>query len=447
MIEQKNSVTKTKRLAALIVDDKPIDQESMEAAKQCLIDFLSCILAASNNETVSSLKKQLGLEKSKRVMFADENKPSERLALFNGYASHYLDLDDVQSNVRGHPSVVIYSALLSILKPEDKLIDLFKAFVIGVEVEGLLGKQLNPKHKLDGYHSTATLGVFGAAAAIAKFKKLSVSQTMKILSFAGDQSAGLGLESGTDNKPLHAGMAARNAVSSLQFVDSLLTTNMDIFNDVNGWNKTVINKNIDIEEIEESWLNAPQILNPGIWFKRHQFCSAAMSGYDAAVQAYQKGIRFEDVRNIFLHFRLDEDKVLRYKEPINGQQGKFSIEYIVWQVLTNGDVDDHVFDSKVSTKEFINQSKGKFLRKNDLVGGDSSKRIINLEVQTNDGHVETFLVTDPIGSPSKSPTLDETYEKLTYFCDDNNIKLDIDDLKNSFTKENCYWFLNTLNEI
>ena len=93
-------------------------------------------------------------------------------ALYYGFASHYLDFDDAQANLAGHFSTVLYSALLAVLEPNDTWHDFLRAYIIGAELEGIIGSLINPAHRTQGWHSTGTVGVIGAAAAIGALRGL-----------------------------------------------------------------------------------------------------------------------------------------------------------------------------------------------------------------------------------------------------------------------------------
>ncbi len=91
------------------------------------------------------------------------------------------------------------------------------AYHIGVEVECKIAEAINPRHYQHGFHATATCGVFAAAAAAAKLMGLSVEQTMRALSVAGSQSAGLRENFGTMMKPFHAGRSSESGVVAADF--------------------------------------------------------------------------------------------------------------------------------------------------------------------------------------------------------------------------------------
>ena len=413
MTEQKDLVNNTQRLAQLVVNSEfTYQSDELSVAKKCFVDYLASVYVSRSEPAVKRLFNTLK-GAGPAVLFGQNSTASiEHAALFNGFSAHYKDFDDVQANFRGHPSVVIYSALLALSDGTESTSRFFEAYIVGVEIAGQIGFQVNPTHKLSGYHTTATLGTIAAAASLAYFKNFSLNQTINILSFAATQAAGLSIEAGTDTKPIHAGLAAQRAVQSYQFVCSQLTTNQDVFNNQTGWIKTVVRQELDLGLIESTWLNPAQITTPGIWFKQHQFCSAAMSGYDAVKKGYLQGINIENIHQVIFHFKPDGDKVLRYKQPLNGQEGKFSIEYIAWQILTLGDVNDELFDNNVKTKQFQELSY-LFKRVNDLKNVSVDQREILVEFILKDKSVKKIYIDWPKGSPQQPLTLYDIYSKLS----------------------------------
>ena len=249
--------------------------ELFQIAQSALIDYLASLKLADREVAVQRLVEQLKIEGGDtEILSQSVTTTAERAALINGFQGHYLDYDDVQPNFRGHPSVTIFSALFAIAAPTDQIEDLLWAYIQGVEVAGQFGRLLNPHHAVSGWHSTATIGSIASASAISVFKRLSVENTVAILSVAASQTAGMLFQAGTDNKPLHAGLAARNAVTAYQIVQAGLTTSEDPFNNRNGWFKVIGDLEVNATNWRQTWLKPAQIQTPGLWFKQHQFCSA-----------------------------------------------------------------------------------------------------------------------------------------------------------------------------
>ena len=134
-------------------------------------------------------------------------------ALINGISSHVLDFDDTHLRTVIHPSGPVAPALLALA--ETRPVpgkDLLLAFVLGVEVECRIGNGVCPSHYDQGWHVTATAGVFGAAAAAGKLLHLSETQMVQALGIAATQAAGLREMFGTHCKPFHPGRAAQNGL-------------------------------------------------------------------------------------------------------------------------------------------------------------------------------------------------------------------------------------------
>src|SRR5439155_2962933 len=76
-----------------------------------------------------------------------------------------------------------------------------------------------------GWHATAALGVFGAAAAAAKLLGLSAERTANALAIAASMASGIKANFGTDCKPLHVGHAARCGTEAAFLAETGFTGN------------------------------------------------------------------------------------------------------------------------------------------------------------------------------------------------------------------------------
>lgn len=144
-----------------------------------------------------------------------EKVPAVHSALGNGVCGHALDMDDGYRYGGVHPSVGTVPAAIAAGEITDSGGKaLILGTVLGVEIINRLAKAMNPSHLSRGFHTTGTLGPFGAAVAAGKIYGLSEEKLTRALGLAGLQSAGLLeiLHDGAMTKPILPGKAAMAAI-------------------------------------------------------------------------------------------------------------------------------------------------------------------------------------------------------------------------------------------
>jgi len=422
-------------------------EDLLSVARIAFLDYLASLAPAESEQAVHDLACFIGTNQD-RTVNADGHEGNLTVkgtdkALYYGFASHYLDFDDAQANLAGHFSTVLYSALLAVLEPTDRWHDFLRAYIIGAELEGIIGSLINPAHRTQGWHSTGTVGVIGAAAAIGALRGLHGESLAQLLSLAATQSAGMFFQSGTDGKPLHAGLAARNGVWAYELLQhTSLQTSTKPFDPERGWFKTIGNITVTSNDIASRWLAPGQLIDPGLWMKVHPYCSAAICGaeaaetvahriytsssyvskhYNVSPDAEEQGKRrlcatlvsslWDDIDRVTVHFPPGADAALRYTAPSTGREGQFSIEYIVYQVLAYGAVQDELF--KIDTiDQSVRDYMSRIERVYDLPKVSQTERITKVTVTLKNGDTFTETVNNPKGSPNNPLTLEDIRIKL-----------------------------------
>ena len=422
-------------------------EDLLLVARIAFLDYLASLAPAESEQAVHDLACFIGTNQD-RTVNADGHEGNLTVkgtdkALYYGFASHYLDFDDAQANLAGHFSTVLYSALLAVLEPTDRWHDFLRAYIIGAELEGIIGSLINPAHRTQGWHSTGTVGVIGAAAAIGALRGLHGESLAQLLSLAATQSAGMFFQSGTDGKPLHAGLAARNGVWAYELLQhTSLQTSTKPFDPERGWFKTIGNITVTSNDIISRWLAPGQLIDPGLWMKVHPYCSAAICGaeaaetvahriytsssyvskhYNVSPDAEEQGKRrlcatlvsslWDDIDRVTVHFPPGADTALRYTAPTTGREGQFSIEYIVYQVLAYGAVQDELF--KIDTiDQSVRDYMSRIERVYDLPKVAQTERITKVTVTLKNGDTFTETVNNPKGSPNNPLTLEDIRIKL-----------------------------------
>ena len=410
-------------------------EDLLSVARIAFLDYLASLAPAETEQAVQDLARFIGTN-GENVSKADK-------ALYYGFASHYLDFDDAQANLAGHFSTVLYSALLAVLEPMDTWHEFLRAYIIGAELEGIIGSLINPAHRTQGWHSTGTVGVIGAAAAIGALRGLHGESLAQLLSLAATQSAGMFFQSGTDGKPLHAGLAARNGVWAYELLQhTSLKTSTKPFDPERGWFKIIGKTTVTSNDIASRWLAPGQLIDPGLWMKVHPYCSAAICGAEAAeVVAHrlytsssyvskhnylspdteeQDQCRlcttpnfslWDEIDRVTVHFPPGADAALRYTSPTTGREGQFSIEYIVYQVLAYGAVQDELFKIDIIDSS-IRDYMSRIERVYDLPKVSQTERITKVTVILKNGDTFTETVNNPKGSPKNPFTMEDICIKL-----------------------------------
>ena len=106
--------------------------------------------------------------------------------------------------------------------------DLLLAYVAGHELACRAGALVQPNNYARGFHSTSTVGAFGAAIACARLLGLDARRSAMALGIAGTRASGLKAMFGTDCKSYHAGLAAEDGVRAALLAQRGLSSRLDV---------------------------------------------------------------------------------------------------------------------------------------------------------------------------------------------------------------------------
>ena len=165
-------------VAALTYGQLPADV--VFVAKHCLLDWLGVTMAGAQEPLTAMLVDYVGAEGGapQATIIGLGGKVSVgQAALVNGSAGHALDYDDVLRWLNGHPTAPVMPAILALAEHRgDGGRALIEAFAAGVETESRVGIMMGEGHYAKGWHATATIGHFGAAAGAAKLLGLEAAR-------------------------------------------------------------------------------------------------------------------------------------------------------------------------------------------------------------------------------------------------------------------------------
>jgi 2-methylcitrate dehydratase PrpD len=270
-------------------------------------------------------------------------------ALVNGTASHALDFDDMTNNLGGHPSAPILPALFALADETGASgRDFVAAYVAGFETECKIAMGVHFYHYTKGWHPTATLGVFGAAAACAKLLKLPDDKTATALSIAASLAAGIKANFGTMVKPLHVGHCTRNGMFAALLArdgfsagDRVFEHKQGFFNVFNG------EGNYDAGKILPAWGQPLDIVKPGIAIKQYPCCGSTHSALDAILKlAREHKPAADDIERVDVWTHTRRLEHTNRPEPKSDLDAKFSVQYCMARALLDRRISIEHFEGR-----------------------------------------------------------------------------------------------------
>jgi 2-methylcitrate dehydratase PrpD len=303
-----------------------LDAPAITVAKQCIMDWFGVTLAGLEEPVARILRDEIAANSRGRSSIVGSTltcAPADA-ALVNGATSHALDYDDVHPLV-GHPTAAILPAALAVGEAEGRTgMEILRAFIAGYETAAFVGSLVMPSHYARGFHSTATLGSFGAAAAAGLLMNLDDAQMAIAFGLAGTQAAGLKSMFGTMAKPFHAGRAAANGVLAARLAARGFTANPGVLEVEQGFIAT----QSDGLATDEVRLPRPGSIIVDTLFKYHAACYLTHSAIEAVtVLRHQLALNGEDVAAIDVHVPSGHLSVCNIPAPRTGLETKFSLRH------------------------------------------------------------------------------------------------------------------------
>jgi len=325
--EARDEVTLALAQQASTLEFAALPDDIVAIAKQCLTDWFAVTLAGAAEPLVTILHEELAAPDGPATLVGLSGRAGPQdAATINGAASHALDFDDVNLMMHGHPTVPIVPALLALAEVTGATgQDVLAAFVAGYEVECRIGSLVDRSHYDAGFHATATIGSFGAAAAAARLLGLDTAQTAMALGIAGTQAAGLKSMFGTMCKPLHAGKAAANGLLAARLAARGFTSRSDVLEAEQGFADTQATA-FRPERALATPSGGYHLRNN--LFKYHAACYLTHSSIEALSHLRTTHqLRPDDVATARLRIDAGHLKVCGIEAPTTGLETKFSLHH------------------------------------------------------------------------------------------------------------------------
>ena len=318
-----------------------LPDEVRHHAKRALIDWFAALLPGARLEPATRLFRALADELGHgraTVYGINQRAPLRTAALLNGVASHTIEFDDIFRDAVYHPGCPVIAAALAAAQSREVDGDtLLRAIIVGYEVSTRIGVAVQPSH-YRYWHTTGTVGTFGAAAAVATILRLNRTQFADAIGTAGTFAAALqqAFRTETQTKPQHAGNAAQAGALAALGAEQGVTGAHDILEGAAGFGAAM--------SVDPDWSKATDGLGSrynitAMTFKNHGCCGHSFAPIDAAlVLKKEHGFTAAEIEKITVGtYKASVDITGRW-EVNTPFDGRFSTPYTVASAMIHGSV-------------------------------------------------------------------------------------------------------------
>ena len=422
------------RVAALQWEDLP--SQAVHWAKVGILDTVGVTLAGSGEDAPRLLSVALANDgahvgtptpaRGPSLVFGSTRRIGALDAAYiNGTASHALDFDDCNNTMGGHPSAPVLSALFPLADEQGASgRDFVLAYVAGFEVEAKLGLAVNFHHYTKGWHPTATLGAFGAAAAAARLLRLDAGATSVALALAASFASGIKANFGTMTKPMHVGHAARNGLFAARLARAGLTANVqNVFEHPQGFLEVFNGAGTyDVQRAIDAWARPLDIIKPGIAIKQYPCCGSTHPAIDAMLDVVsRRRIEPDEVERVDAWIHERRLQHTNRPQPDSALDAKFSLQYVLARALIDNGVGVAHFegesyrDARIATmlpRIHVAPYDGTQFAPQNHFGGA-------VRIALRDGSVESASVEQALGRTSGNPVPAERLRRKFELCATN----------------------------
>lgn len=250
-------------------------------------------------------------------------------ALINGAASHTVEVDDIYSPGLYHPGSPVISAAIATAEAEGASgRDLVTAVIAGYEVSNRIARTVNPAH-YTYWHTTATVGHFGAAVAAGLLLRLDADRLAHALTTVTTFAAGLRHAFASDamSKAFHVGRAAEAGVLGAIAARHGVTGVPDILEGERGFS-VAMSRDVDWQEAFAD-LGTRYTIDATTQ-KAHACCGHTFAAIDAAQEIVKReGLAPADIAAIRIGTYRAGVEICANTDPRTPYEAKFSLPYTV----------------------------------------------------------------------------------------------------------------------
>jgi 2-methylcitrate dehydratase PrpD len=388
----------------------------LQRARQHVVDCAAVALAGASEPALVAARRALASPGAAPLLGTADHVSVRDAALLNGMAAHFHDYDDDDPALCvGHPTVAVFGALVAVGGTSTLTVgQVLTAYVVGIETIMRLGRIVNPGHYDRGSHATATLGVFGAAAASGVLLALDEARLTHAIGLAASASSGIKGNFGSDGKPFQVGLAAANGLTAALLAREGVRSAPGALFGAHGF--CTMHGGRDAVDAVRRFGDPWGLVDPGLNIKCYPCCSSTHTALDGLLEILAEArATADDIASITVHIGPDVPAILIYDTPADPLQGKFSMRYCIAAATVTGGVTLDAFEPAA----FESPALRAMIARVDVQVDPALPRIptgathaSRVTVRLRSGVTLQRQVTEPRGSAARPLALDALREKF-----------------------------------
>jgi len=408
----------TQQLADYAVKEQKskLTDHVLHHAKRAVIDWYAALLPGSLVAPATVLEQALAddLDRGNARLATGRRATLRTAALINGAASHSVEFDDIYRDAGYHPGSPVISAALAAAQSTGASGETFlRGVIVGYETSTRIGEAVMPSH-YKYWHTTGTVGAFGAAAAVATVLGCNRDQIAHALGTVGSFASGLqqAFRSQCMTKPLHGGHAAEVGALAAMGAAKGLTGALDMLEGEVGFGAAM--------SVNPDWAKAVKDLGVDyhitrVTFKNHGCCGHTFAPIDGVLHLQKThGFTWRDVKRVKVATYKAGTDITNNPDPEGEYQAKFSLQYVIAHALVHGSVRLVAF----APERLLDPNVRAVLAKVEVTAdpilskGYPNQRAAQIEVELNDGKIHQHFQPFRKGDPEMPLTDDEVNDKF-----------------------------------
>jgi len=320
-------------------DDFP--PATVERAKTLAIDFVGGALAGCRTHVsniFTDYVREMSAKPEAVIIGRNFRTTAHYASYLNGIFNHSTELESVSQRTSPNPLAVLATSFSVADKYRLSGKKLLEGLILGFEIQGRVGGP-----SLKGISKKGRISIFnhlGTTSAASKMMGLTQDQSRMALGTAALQAGGLITTVGTMGHVMELAFGSRDGIEAAELAKKGFTSHPDIIETPRGFCDALIEEGgYDLDAMTKDLGKTFQLVDPGISVKKYPCCYRSHRALDAFYDMVEEHrIAYADIDKVIVDMNLYDSYLMKFPDPTNGEEAKFSFRHIFGAALLKGKV-------------------------------------------------------------------------------------------------------------